>query len=42
MINKYINPKKENLNTYLTIGLIFISYSIIDVFLNSFFKINIT
>ena len=42
MINKYINPTKENLNTYLTIGLIFISYSIIDVFLNSFFKINIT
>ena len=37
----FLTPDKKNLYTYLYIGLFLISFSILDVFLNSFFKINL-
>ena len=38
----FLKPDKENLNTYLYSGSLLIFISILDVFLSSFFKINIT
>ncbi len=38
----FFKPDKQNLNTYLYSGLFLLSISILDVFINSFFKINIT
>ena len=38
----FLKPDKQNLNTYLYSGLFLLSISILDVFINSFFKINIT
>ena len=37
----FLTPDKKNLYTYLYSGLFLISFSILDVFLNSFFKINL-
>ena len=37
----FLIPDKKNLYTYLYSGLFLISFSILDVFLNSFFKINL-
>ena len=37
----FLTPDKKNLYTYLYLGLFLISFSILDVFLNSFFKINL-
>ena len=37
----FLTPDKKNLYTYLYCGLFLISFSIVDVFLNSFFKINL-
>ena len=38
----FLKPDKENLNTYLYTGSLLFFLSIFDVFINSFFKINIT
>ena len=38
----FLKPDRENLNTYLYIGSFLFFVSIFDVFLGSFFKINIT
>ncbi len=38
----FLNPKKENLNTYLYTGSFLFFIAILDVFLSSFFQINIT
>ena len=38
----FLKPDKQNLNTYLYSGLFLLSISILDVFISSFFKINIT
>ena len=38
----FIKPNKKNLQTYLLIGTILISISILDVILKSFFGINLT
>ena len=38
----FLKPDKQNLNTYLYSGLFLLSISILDVFINAFFKINIT
>jgi len=37
----FFTPDKKNIYTYLYLGLFLISFSILDVFLNSFFKINL-
>ena len=37
----FLTPDKKKLYTYLYLGLFLISFSILDVFLNSFFKINL-
>ena len=37
----FLSPDKNNLNTYLYSGIFLISLSIIDVFLSSFFKVNL-
>ena len=39
--SNFLTPDKKNLYTYLYLGLFLISFSILDVFLNSFFKINL-
>ena len=39
---KFLKPDKENLNTFLYSGSFLFVISIIDVFLNSFFSLNIT
>ena len=38
----FLNPNKENLNKYLYSGLLLFFIAVFDVFLSSFFKINIT
>ena len=38
----FLKPDKENLNTFLYLGSFLFVISIIDVFLNSFFSLNIT
>ena len=38
----FLKPDKENLHTYLYIGLSLFFISILDVFLGAFFQINIT
>ena len=38
----FLKPNKQNLNTYLYSGLFLLAISILDVFISSFFKINIT
>ena len=37
----FLSPDKNNLYTYLYIGIFLISFSIVDVFVNSFFKLNL-
>ena len=37
-----LKADENNFKTYLPIGLVLIFISLLDVFLNSFFKINIT
>ena len=37
----FLTPDKKNIYKYLYLGLFLISFSILDVFLNSFFKINL-
>ena len=37
-----LKPDKSNLNTFLYIGSFVFFISVLDVFLNSFFKINLT
>ena len=39
---KFVNITKDNFNNYLYSGIFLIFISILDVFLNSFFSINIT
>ena len=41
-ILSFLKPTKSNLNTFLTIGSLFIFISFLDVFLNSFYQINFT
>ena len=43
-MNKFniLKPEKQNLTTYLYIGSFLFFISILDVSLNSFFKVNIT
>ena len=36
----FLKPDKENLNTFLYMGSILFVVSVIDVFFNSFFRIN--
>ena len=38
----FLKPDKENLNTFLYLGSLLFFVSILDVFLNSFFNLNIT
>ena len=38
----FLRPDKSNLNTFLYLGSFFFFLSILDVFLNSFFRLNIT
>ena len=38
----FLRPDKENLNTFLYLGSLLFFISVLDVFLNSFFNINIT
>ena len=38
----FLKPDKENLNTFLYLGSFLFVISVIDVFLNSFFSLNIT
>ena len=38
----FLNPNKENLSRYLYSGLFLVFLAVFDVFLSSFFKINIT
>jgi len=42
MILNFLKPRKEKLNTFLSIGIPLISLSFIDFFSNSFFNINLT
>ena len=42
MILNFLKPRKEKLNTFLSIGIPLISLSFIDFFINSFFNINLT
>ena len=37
----FLSPDKNNLYTYLYSGIFLISFSIVDVFVNSFFKLNL-
>ena len=37
-----LSPNKENLYTYLYLGIFLFSFSVLDVSLNSFFRLNIT
>jgi len=37
-----LNPDKKNLYTYLYVGIILFFISVLDVFLNSFFNLNLT
>ena len=38
----FLKPDKSNLNTFLYIGSFLFFISILDVFLNSFFNVNLT
>ena len=38
----FLKPDKSNLNTFLYLGSFLFFISILDVFLNSFFKVNLT
>ena len=38
----FLKPDQSNLNTFLYLGTFLFFISILDVFLNSFFKVNIT
>ena len=38
----FLRPDKENLNTFLYLGSLLFFVSVLDVFLNSFFNVNIT
>ncbi|NCW36999.1 MAG: amino acid ABC transporter permease, partial [Proteobacteria bacterium] len=38
----FLKPTKSNLNTFLTVGSLFVLISFLDVFLNSFYQINFT
>ena len=38
----FLKPNNENLRLYLSLGLILISLSLIDVFISSFFSVNLT
>ena len=38
----FLKPDKSNLNTFLYLGLFLFFFSILDVFLNSFFRLNLT
>ena len=38
----FLKPDKENINTFLYMGSFLFVISVIDVFLNSFFSLNIT
>ena len=38
----FLRPNKSNLNTFLYLGSFFFFLSILDVFFNSFFSLNIT
>jgi len=38
----FLKPDKSNLNTFLYLGLFLFFFSILDVFLNSFFSLNLT
>ena len=38
----FLKPDKENLNTFLYLGSFLFFISILDVFLNSFFRVNLT
>ena len=42
MILNFLKPKREKLNTFLSIGIPLIALSFIDFFSNSFFNINMT
>ena len=42
MILNFLKPKKEKLNTFLSVGIPLIALSFIDFFSNSFFNVNIT
>jgi len=42
MILNFLKPRREKLNTFLSIGIPLISLSFIDFFSNSFFNINLT
>ena len=38
----FLKPDKDNLNTFLYMGSFLFVISVIDVFLNSFFSLNVT
>ena len=42
MILTYLKPTKEKINTFLTLGSIFIIFAFLDVFTNTFLNSNIT
>ena len=41
-MNLIAKPSKENIKTYVPIGLTLVSLSILDVFANAFFNLNLT
>ena len=41
-MNLIVKPSKENIKTYVPIGLSFVSISFLDVFINAFFNFNLT
>ena len=41
-MNLIVKPSKENIKTYVPIGLSFVSLSFLDVFINAFFNFNLT
>ena len=38
----FLKPNRANVSTFLYLGLVLFFLSILDVFLNSFFKVNLT
>ena len=42
MILNFLKPRREKLNTFLSIGIPLIAFSFIDFFSNSFFNVNLT
>ena len=40
-MNLIAKPSKENIKTYLPVGVVFVTLSFLDVFINAFFDYNL-